>query len=310
MKFLTALVLLAASVPQSFGQLPSEAKGVVTLAEPIVLRGDGPEFDYQGVMAWSRRGRVERADAATFVYTGPADKPAIASFAHGPIFDGLNLWRYFYLNSDEYPKDEQGKRKLLWSGIGYEFADPSSSTVIKNASFAGWDTAIRIKASTHSEHFLFENLHFYDCKIFFRNEENQAVGHTFTNIFQHRFNEVCFQFPNLPGQNNGGGGNIDIRTFVLLYPSLVFEVGKANTNSGQITLTNFKVDNNARGWRLLKHKDGPLNLVVRGMIGKSADPAPDAIVSNDTSLIDVQMWWNGRVWPRDYHVVNGKWEAK
>ena len=45
--------------------LPVAAKGLVTLDAPVELGWrDGPRFSYQGVMPWSRWGRVRKAFGA------------------------------------------------------------------------------------------------------------------------------------------------------------------------------------------------------------------------------------------------------
>jgi hypothetical protein len=262
---------------------------------------DGLEVDFQGRLEWCRIGRVQspRNSAVVLLYEGPADKPAIHSAANGAIFDGVNLWRRLY--SKTFPE---------WDGsVGFKFENPASATRIANGSIAGFDVGILLAKSNHTEHFLVENQHVHDCRVFFRNEENQAVGHKFQNIFQHHRCEVLFQFADVPDRN-GGGGNFEANTVVILDNCLVFDIEKSNSNSCTFSIGNFKADNNAKGWKLIRQKKGPLNFTARGHIGENADPAPDAIDVADKSNLDIQLWWKGKMWPRDYRYEDGAWRSK
>jgi hypothetical protein len=287
-------------LPAYGAELPASAKGLTILNENAHISGDGPKFDYQGVMAWSRLGRVKQAAAATFWYRGPADQPAISSRAHGAVISGLNLWRFPY-----------SKERVKWDGaVGYRFVDPASSTRIANQSLAGWDTAILIAKSNHCECFFFENLHSHANRVFFRNEENQSVLHSFRGIYAYREFETLFQFADVP-ERNGGGGNIDINTVVMQYPGLLLDIQKSNVNSCWFDITNLKIDGgNMNGWKLVRQRKGPLWLRVRGLIGRDAPPAADAIDVADKSHLDVQLYWNGHVWPRDYEHDGTAWRVK
>lgn len=304
-------------VPTHF-EFPPTAKGLMpfNLGAEFGWR-DGPRTQYQGMMPWVRQGRVQRADAATFLYTGPVLdatgklSPAISSSASGAIFDGVNLWRRCY------PQKEISITNPLppWDGsVGYLFDNPATATRISNSSIAGFETAILFGASNHTEHFLFENLHIFDCRVFFKNEENQAVAHHFQNIFQHHRCDILFQFTarqySASDAFHGAGGNISIDTLVILDNCLLFDIELGNPNSCTFTLNNFKADANAKGWRLINQRKGPLNLTVRGHIGEKAAPAADAIAVPAGSDLDVELWWKHRIWPHDYQVVDGEWVLK
>jgi hypothetical protein len=297
---LLLLACLCSSVHAA--DLPDKAKGGLSFTESYDLGWrSGPKYDYQGVMPWSRWPKVALADAAVFRYLGPAENPAIKSGSNGAVLSGLNLWRQAY-----------NPLVVEWDkAVGYRFADPASSTVIQHASLAGWDTAILLAKSDHTECFTFSNLHSYANRVFFRNEENQAVSHRFECIFSHREFETLFEFADVP-QRRGGGGNISFDTVVVQYPGRVFDIQKSNVNSCTFTVTNLKVDGGTemKNWRLIRQRNGPLNFTCRGHIGYEVQPAEDAIDVADASNCDVQLWWKGRIWPRDYRFANGKWELK
>lgn len=300
-------LLMAAS--RAFGaEFPESAKGLVILDSTVNFGlnaeipewSDGPKVDYQGVARWRRWGAVRRGAAAVFYYTGPAEQPAILSASHGAVLNGVNLWRMEYQNGP-----------VVWdSSIGYKFQNPASSTKIADASIAGFDTAILFAKSNHTEHFRFENLHSCGNRVFFRNEENQANSYSFQNIFSEREMECLFQFADVPG-NTGGGGNVSFDTILIQSRGLVLDIQKSNVNSCTFRMTNLKIDGgNMNGWKLVRQKVGPLNLYVRGHIGKDAPPAADAIDVVDKSKCDIELFWRGKIWPRDFEHDGTNWVLK
>jgi hypothetical protein len=302
--WLVLLTLFGGSGARVYGQvveLPEKAVGLVELKQTFSTGWiDGPEWNYQGVMEWRRWPAVAKARAATIRYTGPAGSTAILVTANGPIFDGVNLFRH------EYSRDA-----VPWDGcVGYELRHPASAAVIANQRIAGFDTAILIGKSNHCEHLTLTNVHSAENRVFFRNEESQAVGHSMRGIYSSRRFETLFEFVALPN-NNGGGMDVDINTVVVQYPGLVLDIQKSNVNSQDLAIRNLKIDGgNMEGWRLIRQRNGAPVVKIFGVIGKDAPPAADAIDCENPQNIQIEMQYLGRIWPREFQVVNGKWEPK
>jgi hypothetical protein len=308
--------------------------GLYPLRTPVRLRGDGTEWDFQGIMPHVRTGRVTKPENSAVVlwYSGNAlwqktdedfkpildangnpvmePAPAIFSTVHGGVFQGVNLWRR------PYQAVGQPRPNPPWNGIGWCFANPASSYALRDGPVAGFDIGIWHKESTHTEHNSIENYRVHDCRVFFRNDENQSVSHSFRNIYQHGHNEVMFQYGRT-STNNGGGGAITYDTICYQWYGTILDIEKSNPNSCQHRFTNLRIDPDAnepndpnKRWKLVRQRNGPLSLYVRGIIGNNAAPHKDAIKVKDDSDLDVQMWWKGKIWPRDYFWDGTEWKVR
>jgi hypothetical protein len=257
---------------------------------------NGLKFDLGAAMKWTPVNGTWHTEtsAAVLIYDGPSEDPAFRIGNGHPSFEGLNLWRSCH--GEGLPNQADS--------VAVEFLDPCTSPRFRDCSFAGWETALKIKSSNHSECITLHDVQFYGCQTCIRNEEQQAVAHHFTNLMCHNLCEVFFDCVDLNPAGAGAGLGFVCNVITFLGPVLVLRVEHGSSNGQTVRFTGVKFDNQAVGWKLLEHLDGPLSLFVRGEIGNMSTPHKDAIVATEEAKLDIRLDWNGLVWPEDFRWDN------
>jgi hypothetical protein len=260
---------------------------------------EGLAFEGQGMTVWRAAGAYKPGGvggaSVRWVYNGPADKPAWRLAGTGVRMTGINIFRGWYTKSPTW--DGSVAIQGTWIPDG----PPSGKWHISDCCLAGFETAIHFELSNHVDNIIFDHVTAQGCRRVLDSENNQTSGVEFRHLVAVGPGEVVFDI--------ASGGNFFCTSLQVLNKRLIWRFRGTGSNTCSYTVENLKVDNNAAGWRLVEMlKPGPLNLTVRGHVGKKARPADEAIVlkrparnvaASDYTHVDVELWHNGRLWPAE-----------
>lgn len=295
--------VIEAAIEAGIGRFDFSTGGVIHTASTIDLgHKTGLAFVGNGITHWlgeAGYGPKASGSAATrIVYTGPADQPAVIYRGVGLRWEGIVLQRGTHKGAGNRA-ERDGSIGLQMSR--YSVGNPSGKFWMPQAAFHGWDVAFDITGPNNADCSSVGWLRFDDCNTCIRSNNEQAVAFDWGHLV---VNGNCDQVFDVDG-----GGKYSIGVLTLNNKALVFRFRRTMAGSAYYKIGSLFVDANCKGWRLAQQeKPGKLCLKVDGHLSIGADPADDAIQLKPLVIdkreyaqqIDVDLWWNGASWPRDF----------
>lgn len=282
--------------------------GAIVFKTPIVLpRKSGVSIRGNGITLALPEGDYKRADkpggpASRLVYVGPANKPAITYGGMGLRLDGLTIQRGAYPSPPAGP-ERDGSIGLLIEGYN---GLPTGKICAPQLSFIRFDTAIYVSdkpTEWHGDQNQFGYLWVQSCATVFRSDNIQSVGNQFQYLAVGGGGcDTVFDIRR--------GGDLYVDTLILNAKALVLKIRDAGINMNNYEIRTLKGDNNAAGFRLIEmQKPRSVRIHISGNIGKTTVPATDAIKllgDPKTQDVVVDLWWQGKHWPRDFQSATPK----
>jgi hypothetical protein len=293
--------------------------GVYYHTTPIKLNRDSLALTGQGMARRQRAAAMTDTCAAIFRYVGPSELPAWQISGYGISLRGINIFKSFYpdkpgprepglfqpaLDSAPLARLENPPPSALPPppSVAMEWRDWGRRTMEQCSFAGGWDIDLLLASSNHNDCSTLTNVQF-GGRVCIRGEESQASGLDLRGIWVNSPGDVfCELVGDGTREDRTGGGNWNFSTLVLNEERLLLRLA-TGANTCTFEVDNFKVDNNAKDWRLVElTKPGPLNLRVRGHIGQLATPAADAInaAAAASPHLDARLWWKGKLWPEEF----------
>lgn len=274
--------------------------GAIYFSTPIVLpprsgiaiRCNGTTIRYPEA-AYS--GRTQSAGPASrLVYVGDPGRAALTVSGAGIDIQGTLVLQNGPVGRDRKRAANDGTIGLLMDCLK---TPPTGKMRADGITVMGFDVgfcAVAKEGGSHGDNNQIVNFRIENCNQGLQVAENQAVGWQIGYCQASGYVENIFQFL------DGGDFQCQFLKVTTSGPTRVLDIGTSRSNSCQYQIFKIKVDNSARGWRLVRmQKPGMIDLFVRGLIGLRAAPAADAIdiPKSNGQFIDVDMFWNGKRWP-------------
>ena len=303
---LTAIFANAGTKPGQNNQGIDLPGGAICFSTPIQLparsglsiRCNGGTLGYTE-LAYSG-GTQYGGPASRLVYTGPAGKAAVTYPGVGLDIQGTLVIQNGALNRDARPAPKDGTVGFL---MDCRRTPPTGKMQVDGLTLIGFDVGFRAVAregGSHGDNIQIQNLRIGNCNQGLQVDENQAVGWQVQYAQASGYVENVFNFQD--------GGDFQCQFLVLTTNGSVrvLNVGHrsdSGINSAQFKFFQIKVDNSAKGWRLVRaDKPGMIDLYARGLIGKQATPASDAIdippYEFGGQFLDIDFFWNGKRWTK------------
>jgi hypothetical protein len=197
---------------------------------------------------------------SVWVYHGPKDHPAWNFRAIAPQVDSLNLLR------PEGTRGGTGVRGEWKEGDG-----PNGKWHLRNLTIEGFDKAVHVAGKNHLDVLKFERVIFRGNGTDFLCENAQSASIVFDQCSSVGTGNIIFDMVR--------GGNMSVRNHNILDKRLMFRIGRPGSNTCRYEATNFKVDTNAKGSRLVEMtQPHPLYMTLTGHVGQKSELGENPIV--------------------------------
>ena len=269
---------------------------------PVMDYGmEGLSLVGQGKCLWRRSGAFDSdslgCSPAIWLYKGPNNTGAFELVGAGHYVKGVNIFRHWYVDGDSpWSKFDPNTGTRMDTAVaikgGFNGSVASGKHLFEQFTIAGFDRTIHLPKSNHQDNMLFKEINTQQNRVTLHCENDQSSRIDFEGLWVAGRGEIIFDWEE--------GGNSACRSLKLNERRLIHRFGDPGpgANTGSYRISNFKADNNSKGWRLLEVMcPQTLKVVVEGHVGKICPPHNDWMnfygdwsKSMKGLYIDIDLW--------------------